>query len=67
MGRAKRRDLKRLLQEYRVKPWDRSRLPLLYSGDELIGVADLLLSADHLAGNDEPGLRVIWQNTENAD
>ena len=64
VGRAKRRDLKRLLQEYRVKPWDRARLPLLYSADELIAVGDLLLSADHLADQAEPGLQVIWQNTD---
>jgi len=47
-----------------VKPWDRARLPLLYSADELIAVGDLLLSADHLADQAEPGLQVIWQNTD---
>jgi len=67
VGRGKRRDLKRLLQEYRVKPWERARLPLLFSANELVAVADLLLSADHLASGDEPGWQVIWQNSENAD
>ncbi|WP_196157236.1 tRNA lysidine(34) synthetase TilS [Reinekea sp. G2M2-21] len=63
-GRSKSRDLKRLLQEYRVKPWLRDRIPLLFSGDSLVAVGDLLVSADHLAVPSELGLRIIWQNSD---
>ncbi len=35
--------LKKLLQEWQIPPWWRSRLPLLYCGDELLAVADLAL------------------------
>jgi len=36
-----RRDLKRLLNEQQVPPFVRSRLPLLYRGDQLLAVANL--------------------------
>lgn len=63
IGRSKSRDLKRLLQEYRVKPWLRDRIPLLFSGDTLIAVADILVSAEHVADQNDIGLRVSWQNS----
>jgi tRNA(Ile)-lysidine synthase len=40
-GRAHSQTLKRLLQDYDVEPWLRESLPLVYSGDELVAVADL--------------------------
>jgi tRNA(Ile)-lysidine synthase len=63
LGRSKKRDLKRLLQEYRVKPWLRDRLPLLYSGDSLVAVADLFISADHLAEENTLPIILKWQNS----
>jgi len=33
-----RRDLKRLLQEHHVPPWQRERLWLAWEGDTLVGV-----------------------------
>lgn len=41
VGRDCSQSLKKLLQEYRVPPWWRDRLPLIYSGDHLVAVADL--------------------------
>lgn len=38
-GRNGSRDLKRLLQEWQVPPWERNRLPLLYLGERLVAVA----------------------------
>jgi tRNA(Ile)-lysidine synthase len=38
-GRAHSQTLKKLFQEYRVPPWLRDRLPLIYRGDDLIAVA----------------------------
>ena len=45
LGRAHSQRLKKLLQEARVPPWWRDRLPLLYLNDELVAVADLWLCA----------------------
>jgi tRNA(Ile)-lysidine synthase len=52
------RPLKKLLQEYGVLPWLRSRLPLLFLGNELVAVADLWIATKHF---ENPGLSVIWQ------
>lgn len=54
-----RRPLKKLLQESGILPWMRDQLPLLYAGDELVAVADLWISADHVA---VPGLTVKWRD-----
>jgi len=39
-GRAHTMDLKKLMQEAAIPPWERSCLPLLYLDDKLIAVAD---------------------------
>jgi tRNA(Ile)-lysidine synthase len=41
VGRAHSQTLKRLLQDYGVEPWLRESLPLVYSNDDLVAVADL--------------------------
>tara|TARA_Y100001951_G_scaffold39081_1_gene30878 strand:- start:497 stop:1819 length:1323 start_codon:yes stop_codon:yes gene_type:complete len=51
-----RRDLKRLLNEWRVPAFVRPRLPLLFDGDELIAVANLAQSASLQAC----GVRLHW-------
>lgn len=54
--------LKKLLQEWQVPPWWRSRLPLLYKGEELVGIANLALcESPHLRAADAPGER--WEFT----
>ena len=40
-GAAHERALKKLLQEAGIVPWMRSRIPLLYRDEELVGVGDL--------------------------
>jgi tRNA(Ile)-lysidine synthase len=40
-GRAHSQTLKRLLQDYGIEPWLRESLPLIYSNDDLVAVADL--------------------------
>lgn len=52
------RKLKKLLQEAEVLPWMRDRLPLLYAGHVLVAVADLWVSADHIATG---GVVIDWQ------
>jgi tRNA(Ile)-lysidine synthase len=51
--------LKKLLQEEGVVPWMRDRLPLVYSGNELVAVGDLWLAADAVS---KPGTAVTWKN-----
>jgi tRNA(Ile)-lysidine synthase len=40
-GRAGSRSLKGLMQAWKVPPWWRGRVPLVYLGDELVAVGDL--------------------------
>lgn len=41
VGRAHSQTLKRLLQDCGIEPWLRESLPLVYSGEDLVAVADL--------------------------
>ncbi|HVC38325.1 MAG TPA: tRNA lysidine(34) synthetase TilS [Gammaproteobacteria bacterium] len=59
-GQAHHRPLKKWLQEFKVVPWMRERLPLLYIGDQLAGVGGLFVCAPFAAGTGEPGLRIEW-------
>jgi len=58
-GQAHTRELKKLLQQEGVVPWMRDRLPLIYSGDRLVGVGDLWLAADAVT---TPGVAVRWSD-----
>ena len=55
---AATRSLKNLLQEHRVPPWQRERLPLLYCGDELVSVVGVAIAAGFHASDSELGLVV---------
>jgi tRNA(Ile)-lysidine synthase len=54
------RTLKNLLQEQGVPPWLRSRLPLLYCGEDLVCVAGLI-AADFQANAEEVGVEIQWR------
>jgi tRNA(Ile)-lysidine synthase len=56
-GQSHTRKLKKLLQEEGVVPWMRDRLPLVYSGEQLVAVGDLWIAADAVA---RPGVAVRW-------
>jgi len=56
-GQSHTRKLKKLLQELGVVPWMRDRLPLVYSGEQLVAVGDLWLAEDAVA---RPGVAVRW-------
>jgi tRNA(Ile)-lysidine synthase len=58
-GQPHRHKLKNLLQHEGVVPWMRERIPLLYSADRLVAVADLWLAAEFLAAG---GYSVHWIN-----
>jgi tRNA(Ile)-lysidine synthase len=56
-----RRTLKNLLNEWGVLPWERDRLPLIYHGDELIGIVGYYYHSDWLAGENEQGWLVKFE------
>jgi len=56
-GQTHTSKLKKLLQEEGVVPWMRDRLPLIYSGDQLVAVGDLWLAEDAAT---RPGVAVRW-------
>lgn len=61
-GRAHGRPLKKWLQEMQVLPWLRERLPLVYSGDDLLAVAGLFACEPHATKAGEAGLRIEWRD-----
>ena len=58
-GQSHTRKLKKLLQEAGIVPWMRDRLPLIYSGEQLVAVADLWMAADAVS---EPGTALRWDD-----
>ena len=58
-NRLRHNKLKNLFQEDSIVPWMRERLPLLYSGEQLVAVADLWIDADCIADN---GFLPQWIN-----
>jgi tRNA(Ile)-lysidine synthase len=63
-GRPRSRDLKRLLQEHGVPPWERQRLPLVYLGEDIAAVGHLCICEPHSAKAEEDGLVVSWRASE---
>ena len=59
-GRSKSQKLKKLFQEYRVPPWVRDRIPLVYVGDQLAAVSDLWVCEEFVAKKDEKGIVLSW-------
>lgn len=58
-GAAHTRELRLLLQEVGVPPWQRARLPLLWQGEVLLAVGDLLLSDVGAAWRDQLDIELI--------
>jgi tRNA(Ile)-lysidine synthase len=60
-GHAHRHQLKKLLQDAQVLPWWRSRIPLLYVGNQLAAVGDLWIAQEFAAGADDHGVQIVWE------
>jgi len=60
--RRPRRTLKNLFQEAGVPPWQRERLPLLFSGDDLVWVPGLGIDARFQAARGAHGLVPEWRS-----
>jgi tRNA(Ile)-lysidine synthase len=61
VGRGKSRELKKLLQEFDIPPWERERIPLVVIDGRLAAVGDLLLCEPFQAGEGEQGIRLRWE------
>ena len=59
--RRPRRTLKNLFQEAGVPPWERERLPLLFSGDDLVWAPGLGIDARFRAAAGKRGLLPEWR------
>jgi tRNA(Ile)-lysidine synthase len=55
-----RRSLKNLLQESRIPPWERARLPLLRCGDELVWAAGIGVGCRFQAKPGEASVQPLW-------
>ncbi len=65
-GRSHRHSVKNLLQESGIPPWQRSRLPLVWQGDELLAIADLVVSARFVELHATTGERIQWRSPRHA-
>lgn len=59
-GRAHDTELKTWLQDVGAPPWVRDRLPLIYAGERLAGVADWLICRGFEAGANAEGMAPRW-------
>jgi tRNA(Ile)-lysidine synthase len=59
--RRPRRSLKNLLQEARLPPWQRGRLPLLFCGEELVWAAGVGVDCRYQSAGTEPAVRPFWR------
>lgn len=66
-GRRHSQELKKLLQEANVPPWERDRIPLLYAGETLIAVAGLWTAKDFTVDSGETGWVLQWQKASSSD
>jgi tRNA(Ile)-lysidine synthase len=56
-----RRELKNLLQEHAIPPWERSRMPLVFFGEQLAWVPGIGVAAEFRAEALEPGIAPEWE------
>jgi tRNA(Ile)-lysidine synthase len=57
------RSLKNLLQEAGMPPWQRQRLPLLFSGEKLVFVPGIGVDCEYQAGAGEIGIAVKFETS----
>lgn len=62
IGRRHGQELKKLLQEAGIPPWERDRLPLVYEGEALLAVVGLGIAAEIATAPGEPGLEPVLQS-----
>lgn len=65
-GRTHHHDLKKLLQDWGVPPWQRNRIPLVYVGEELAQVVGFCVCAPFVASPGEEGVEIIAKAPDTA-
>jgi len=64
-GKTHHQSLKKLFQEWQIPPWQRERIPLIFTGDELIAVVGYAIAQHAIAENNQHGFEpVIKQRTQ---
>jgi tRNA(Ile)-lysidine synthase len=58
--RRPRRSLKNLLQEARIPPWERERLPLIFCGEQLVWASGIGVDCAFQAARSETAVRPAW-------
>lgn len=61
-GREHSQSVKSLYQAHAVPPWLRSKIPLIYLGEELIAIPNIGVSKFHLAVKEKSGVFFRWVN-----
>lgn len=64
-GRTHHHDLKKLLQDWGVPPWQRNRIPLVYLDEELAQVVGFCVCAPYAASSGEEGIEIIANASAN--
>lgn len=62
INRQGTKKLKKLFYEYKVFPWARDLIPLIYLGDKLAAVADIWLAEEFVADKDGQGYEILWHH-----
>ena len=57
------RELRLLLQEAGIPPWERERIPLISADAQLIAVGDLILSREGRELLEQARARIVWERT----
>jgi len=59
--RRPRRSLRNLLQEARIPPWQRERMPLIFCDGELVWAAGIGVDCAYRAARNEPAISPVWR------
>ncbi|VFP80333.1 tRNA lysidine(34) synthetase TilS [Candidatus Erwinia haradaeae] len=60
LGRTGSRSLKKLWQEYKIPPWQRTRIPLIFYNNSLIAALGIFVTIDGTCISNKEYWRVIW-------
>lgn len=66
-GHRQHHDLKNCLQQWRIPPWQRARIPLLFAGEELVAVCGYAVSETALAAAGEQGWGPLVSSSATTD
>lgn len=56
--------LKKLMQDWQIPPWLRSRIPLVYLNQQLAAVIGYAIMQPYHAGSETQSLKIIWRQGE---